>query len=113
MERRALVPSAAVGCRCRIRGLWRPMRRSRNLRRASWIIALVVGQGCGDSVSLVWELPFDPTGTWEAHVQGLRSGSGIDDLMVLTLSLDGEPWIPPGADFAVVEFTGTWEWGAL
>jgi hypothetical protein len=59
------------------------------LRRCG-MIAVVLALDLSDGTSppeSEWELPFDPTGRWEGHVQALGSGSGIDGPILLTLSI--------------------------
>ena len=59
-------------------------------------------------------MPFNPSGTWEASVQGtLLDSSQFVGPMVVRLSILGEPYRPPHNQYLLVELSGTWEWGGL
>ena len=87
------------------------MRSARVIRWRGAIAVIVLSHGCGDSATPLPQstMPFDPSGSWEAQVQGLVSGSQVDAPMVITLSVLS----PNTATNDFVDLTGTWQWGGL
>jgi hypothetical protein len=89
------------------------MRHSRVIRRSVEVALAVLSYGCADPVvpaPVPDPMPFDPSGSWEAQVQGLVSGFHFEAPMVVTLSVRSAPRAPTN-DLA--DLTGTWQWGGL
>jgi hypothetical protein len=88
------------------------MLNTRVIRWTGAIAVIVLSHGCGDSGTPPPEspMPFDPSGSWAAQVQGLVSGSHVAAPMVVTLSVLSAPRAPTND---LVDLTGTWQWGEL
>ena len=77
------------------------------------IAVILVSHGCADPVVLAPTtdpMPFDPSGSWAAQLQGLVSDSQLDAPMIITLSVDSAQRVPTND---IVSLTGTWQWGGL
>ncbi len=90
------------------------MPKSRTIGLLGTAVACLLGYGCGDTVTPSFEstMPFDPSGSWEAQVQGLLRGSQVDAAMVITLSIYGSYTSPTGGPIQL-ELTGSWQWGGF
>lgn len=89
------------------------MRHSRVIRRSVAGALALISHGCADPVvhaPVPDPMPFDPSGSREAQVQGLVSGSQVDAPMLITLSVLSVPRIPTNSS---VDLTGTWQWGGF
>ena len=80
-----------------------------------WIAIALMLQACDGTAEVPpAEMPFDPTGTWEASVQGrFMDSTDFVAPMVLRLSLLTEPYSPPGNRYVLVQLAGTWEWAGI
>jgi len=91
------------------------MPKSRTIGLLGTAVACLLGYGCGDTVTPSFEstMPFDPSDSWEAQVQGLVSGSQVDGPMVITLTVTQVFRSRTGVAETLVELTGGWEWGGF
>lgn len=77
-------------------------------------LSLLFLQACSDPTSpdVVVEMPFDPSGTWEASIDAIRDDEHFSGPLILRLSILGTYAPPHGMDL-LVELHGTWRWGGL
>jgi hypothetical protein len=74
---------------------------------------LVTANACSNPTQPNVSMPFDPTGTWEAGVQGTLRDSPLTAPLVISLEVLGEPFQPPGSPYLSVELRGSWEWAGV
>ena len=85
------------------------------IRLCGAISLVMLAAACEDTgttpLGTTMPMPFDPSGSWEAQVQGLLRGSQVDGPMVITLSVVSDFTATGGPTHFFL--LGGWEWGGL